>query len=56
MGQAEFFYQYRNDRRNVFVDGNSNLVLRATKEGDTYYGGLVSGNWRGPIGTTWEAG
>ncbi|HZU49451.1 MAG TPA: glycoside hydrolase family 16 protein [Mycobacterium sp.] len=53
--RPEFFYQYRDDRRNVFVDGNSNLVLRATKDGDTYYGGLVSGNWRGPIGTTWEA-
>jgi hypothetical protein len=25
--------QYRDDRRNVFRDGNSNLVIRATKEG-----------------------
>jgi beta-glucanase (GH16 family) len=53
--RPEFFHQYRNDRRNVFVDGKSNLVLRATREGNTYFGGLVSGNWRGGIGTTWEA-
>ena len=56
--------QYRDDRRNVFVDGNSNLVLRATKEGDpdqgagiagTYFSGKVQGTWWGGIGTTWEA-
>jgi beta-glucanase (GH16 family) len=47
--------QYRNSRENVFLDGNSNLVLRATRDGDKSFGGLVSGNWRGGIGTTWEA-
>lgn len=47
--------QYRDDRRNVFLDGSSNLVLRATKEGDTYYGGRIEGNWAGGIGSTWEA-
>jgi beta-glucanase (GH16 family) len=53
--RPEFWYQYRDSRQNVFLDGNSNLVLRATREGDTYFGGLVSGTWRGGIGTTWEA-
>ncbi len=53
--RPEFWYQYRDSRQNVFLDGNSNLVLRATHDGDTYFGGLVSGNWRGGIGTTWEA-
>lgn len=53
--RPEFWGQYRNTRENVFLDGNSNLVLRATKDGDKYFGGLVSGNWRGGIGTTWEA-
>jgi hypothetical protein len=51
--------QYRDDRRNVFLDGNSNLVLLATKEGDVvgqgYFSGKVRGNWRGLINTTWEA-
>ena len=32
--------------------GYSNLVLRATQDGDNFAGGLISGNWRG-IGTTW---
>jgi beta-glucanase (GH16 family) len=53
--RPEFWGQYRDSRDNVFLDGKSNLVLRATKDGDTYFGGLVSGNWRGGIGTTWEA-
>jgi beta-glucanase (GH16 family) len=53
--RPEFWYQYRASRQNVFVDGNSNLVLRATRDGSTYHGGLVHGNWRGGIGTTWEA-
>jgi beta-glucanase (GH16 family) len=53
--RPEFWGQYRNTRENVFLDGNSNLVLRATKDGDKFFGGLVSGNWRGGIGTTWEA-
>ncbi len=46
---------YRDDRRNVFQDGNSNLVLRATRELDGYYTGKLRGNWRGMINTTWEA-
>ena len=49
--RPEFWGQYRNSRENVFIDGNSNLVLRATKDGNNYFGGLVSGNWRGGIGT-----
>jgi beta-glucanase (GH16 family) len=47
--------QYRDDRRNLFLDGNSNLVIRAAKEGSTYYSGKIFGNWRGGIGHTWEA-
>lgn len=53
--RPQFFHQYRDSRQNVFQDGKSNLVLRATHDRGTYYGGLVSGNWRGAIGTTWEA-
>lgn len=52
--RPEYWGQYR--AQNVFLDGNSNLVLRATRDDTGYYGGLVNGNWRGPIGTTWEAG
>jgi beta-glucanase (GH16 family) len=47
--------QYRDDRQNVYLDGNSNLVIRATREGTSYFGGKISGNWRGGIGLTWEA-
>jgi hypothetical protein len=47
--------QYRDDRRNVFLDGNSNLVLLATQESGQYYSGKLRGNWRGLIGQTWEA-
>jgi Glycosyl hydrolases family 16 len=47
--------QYRNDRRNVFLDGKSNLVIRATRENGKYFGGKLTGNWRGGIGLTWEA-
>src|SRR5271163_2811010 len=47
--------QYRDDRQNVFVDGKSNLVLRATKDGTTYYGGKVQSPWRGGVGHIWEA-
>lgn len=47
--------QYRDDRQNVFVDGNSNLVIRATKDEDTFFSGKVRGNWRVPMGHTWEA-
>jgi glycosyl hydrolase family 16 len=46
---------YRDDRRNVFLDGNSNLVLLATKENDQYFSGKLRGNWRFLINTTWEA-
>jgi beta-glucanase (GH16 family) len=41
--------------QNVFLDGNSNLVLQANKENDQYFSGKLRGNWRGQIGTTWEA-
>ncbi|CAN5669357.1 glycoside hydrolase family 16 protein [soil metagenome] len=47
--------QYRDDRRNVYQDGKSNLVFHAAKDGNTYYSGKVFGKWRGGIGTTWEA-
>jgi glycosyl hydrolase family 16 len=47
--------QYRNDRRNVFVDGKSNLVLRAAKDGPTFFSGKVQSLWRGGVGHTWEA-
>jgi hypothetical protein len=47
---------YRDDRRNVFQDGNSNLVLLATRDLDgQLYSGKLRGNWRGLINTTWEA-
>jgi hypothetical protein len=42
-------------RRNVFLDGNSNLVVRATREGDRYVGASLAANWRAGGGTTWEA-
>lgn len=54
--QPQFWGQYRDSRQNVFLDGNSNLVLRATHDGHGgYFGGLVHGLWRGGVGTTWEA-
>jgi beta-glucanase (GH16 family) len=52
---------------NVFLDGNSNLVLQASRENSQenvppfsppnsqYFSGKLRGNWRGQIGTTWEA-
>src|SRR5947209_6017467 len=51
----EHIGQYRDDRQNVFVDGKSNLVLRAAKDGPTYYSGKVQSIWRGGVGHTWEA-
>ena len=51
----EHIGQYRDDRRNVFLDGKSNLVLRAAKDGPTYYSGKVQSPWRGGVGHTWEA-
>ncbi|HEY0228274.1 MAG TPA: glycoside hydrolase family 16 protein [Mycobacterium sp.] len=53
--RPEFFGQYRDSRQNVFVDGKSNLVLRATRDANGYFGALISSSWRGGIGTTWEA-
>lgn len=47
--------QYRDDRRNVYLDGKSNLVFHAAKDGDTYYSGKVFGTFRGGIGHNWEA-
>lgn len=46
---------YRDDRRNLFQDGNSNLVLRATREGSEYFSGRIMSQFRGQVGTTWEA-
>jgi beta-glucanase (GH16 family) len=46
--------QYRDDRRNVFLDGKSNLVLRAAKDGPTYFSGKIQSLWRGGVGHTWE--
>src|ERR1700756_1389836 len=36
--------QYRNDPRNVFLDGDSNLVLRATQENGDFFSGTLRGN------------
>lgn len=47
--------QYRDDREHVFLDGNSNLVIRATRDNGKYVSGKLLGQWRGGIGTTWEA-
>jgi Glycosyl hydrolases family 16 len=41
--------------QNVFLDGNSNLVLLASKENDDYFSGKVRGNFRSMINQTWEA-
>jgi len=48
--------QYRDDRQNVFVDGNSNLVIRATRQPDgRYVSGKVLGNFAAGINRTFEA-
>jgi hypothetical protein len=48
--------QYRDDREHVFLDGNSNLVIRATREPDgKYVSGKVVGNFGAPINHTFEA-
>ena len=47
--------QYRDDRQHVFLDGNSNLVIRATRDDGKYASGKVVGTWWGGINTTWEA-
>lgn len=41
--------------RNVFVDGNSNLVIRATREGDEFFSGKIQSLARIGIGHTFEA-
>ena len=46
---------WRDDRRNVFLDGNSNLVLCATQEGPDYFSGKVQSVAKVGIGHTWEA-
>ncbi len=53
--------QYRDSRENVFLDGNSNLVIRATRnpngtnQSNTYTSGKVVGNFAAPINHTFEA-
>ena len=53
--------QYSDDQEHVFIDGNSNLVLRATRnpngtnQSNTYTGGKVIGNFGAPINHTFEA-
>ena len=53
--------EYSTDQEHVFLDGNSNLVLRATRnpfgsnQSNTYTGGKVVGNFRAPINHTFEA-
>ncbi len=46
---------YRDDPRNVSLDGNGNLAIRATKEGDTYFTGRVESRFKIGINRTWEA-
>ena len=47
---------YRDYRRNVSLNGNSNLVLLATQESPgQYFSGKLRGNWRSLIGQTWES-
>jgi hypothetical protein len=53
--------EYSTDQDHVFLDGNSNLVLRATRnpggssQSNTYTGGKVIGNFSAPINHTFEA-
>lgn len=47
--------QYRDDRQNLYLDGNSNLVIKATNEGGRYFGAKITGNIGVGIGYTWEA-
>ena len=47
-------HDHRHPRRG-FVDGKSNLVFRAAKDGNTFYSGKLFGKWRGGIGHNWEA-
>jgi hypothetical protein len=41
--------------QNVFLDGNSNLVIRASQEGTDFYSGRIESVARLTIGHTWEA-
>lgn len=47
--------EYRDSRTNIFLDGNSNLVIRAAKEGNKYFSGKLHGTFRGGMGHTFEA-
>jgi beta-glucanase (GH16 family) len=52
--------RYVTDQEHVFQDGKGNLVIRATRGPgnniqERYAGAKIIGNWRGGIGTTWEA-
>ncbi len=48
--------QYSDDRGHVFIDGNSNLVIRATRDAPgRYTSGKVVGNFSAPINHTFEA-
>lgn len=52
---------YSDDREHVFLDGNSHLVIRATRnplgsnQRETYTSGKVMGNFGAPINHTFEA-
>ena len=52
--------RYVTDQEHVFQDGKGNLVIRATRGPgnniqEKYAGAKIIGNWRGGMGTTWEA-
>ncbi len=47
--------QYRDDRANVFLDGNSNLVIRATRNDGKYVSGKLVSTFRTGINHTFEA-
>ncbi len=47
--------RYRDDPRNVSLDGNGNLALRATQEGADYFTGRVESRMKIGINHTWEA-
>ncbi|MCV7104522.1 glycoside hydrolase family 16 protein [Mycolicibacterium chitae] len=47
--------EYRDSRENLFLDGNGNLVIQATREGDKYFGAKITGTQPVGINSTWEA-
>ncbi len=47
--------EYRDSRENLFLDGNGNLVIRATKENGKYFGAKIVGTQPIGIGSNWEA-